>query len=112
MPESRWDRLAADLRDAGFEPRLDERPYSETYRGRPRHGVSRSITFMIPGLGTVTVSDKWWSKNPDTWLGWTVCAEDREGITIGQPSWGNKNRSATVHEVREAFKRLGAPLPA
>lgn len=108
MAEGRWGRLVQDLTEAGFAPRLDEKPYSEIYRGRPRHGVSRSVTIQLPGKGLVTVSDKHWAKNIDVWLGYEVCAEDRDGIIIGRPPRASKNRGETVTAVREALTRLGA----
>jgi len=104
----RWDRLAADLTAAGLDATIDAKTYQESYRGRVVRGVSRSITIQVPGKGLVTVSDKYWVKNLDVWLGWTVCAEDAEGITLGRPSWASKKRSETVTAVREALAKLAA----
>lgn len=108
MADGRWDRLAADLMAAGIEGRLDEKPYTEMRRGRPHSGIARSITVKVPGRGLVTVSDRYWTKNPDLWLGWTVCAEGTDSITVGRPSSPIKNRGSVVNDVRSALARLGA----
>jgi hypothetical protein len=96
MSEGRWEKLAQDLRDAGFDVRIDAHPYSESYRGRVVHGISRSISFRVPGRGMVTVHDKQWNKNPDVWVGYEVCAENRDGIIIGRASRWTKKRSEAV----------------
>lgn len=108
MDQDRWDRLAQALKDAGFEGRLDRKPYTEQYRGRVRSGLSCSITITVPGKGLITVSDKYYAKNLDVWLGWTVCAEGLDSITRGRDSYAIKNRSSVVNDVRAAVKRLGA----
>jgi hypothetical protein len=80
MSRARWDRLAADLAAAGIEARVDELPYTEELRGRRVSGVTRSITLRHPAGGLVEVSDQWWARNPDTWLGWTVTREGADSI--------------------------------
>lgn len=107
MTSPRWDKLAADLTAAGFTAKVDERPYSEIDRGRVRSGVSRSITVSVPGKGLVTVSDSWWHKNPEIWLGWEITAEDAESIVQGRPVH-SKKRGEVVTAVRTAFARLAA----
>lgn len=76
----RWSRLAEEL--AALDPRVDERPYAESVRGRVEHGVTRSITFRHPAGGVVHIADRWWRKNPDVWVGWEVAREDREGMQL------------------------------
>jgi hypothetical protein len=108
MPEGRWGRLAADLRAAGFEVRLDEKPYSEIYRGRARHGVTISVTYRVPGKGLVVAHDIWWNKNPDVWVGWEVYAEGTDSIVVGGPSRWSKKRSEVVTAFRSAVSMLGS----
>ena len=98
---NRWDRLAANLAAAGIPARIDARPYQEMRRGRPASGVSKSITLRHPAGGLVTIGDRWWNKNPDKWVGWEVCREDAEGITLGRPSRWSKKRGEVVAAVRE-----------
>jgi hypothetical protein len=105
MTDGRWDRLAADLTAAGLDATIDAKPYQEIYLGRVRSGVTRSITFQLPGKGLVTVSDAWWSKNPEIWLGWEVTAEDTGSIVQGRPAH-SKKRGETVAAVRTAIARL------
>lgn len=96
----RWFRLDADLIAAGVEMRMDERPYSESYRGRVQHGISRSA-FLRTATGNVSIADRWWRKNADVWVGWEVYTEDREGITTR--TWPvTKNRAEVVAAVRAA----------
>lgn len=95
--EDRWDRLQADLAAAGIEARVDRKPYVEERYGRIEHGVSSSI-FIRTETGAVCVSDK--HGRGGKWYGWTVWAEDREGITIGRPTWAQTKRSVTVAEVQ------------
>lgn len=109
--EDRWDRLAADLAAAGVPARVDRLPYSEIYRGRPRSGVSSSITILVRGWGTVDVRDKWWNKNPDKWVGWEVSAADTEGIDRGRAARWTKKRSEVVTAVL-ARMPAGSVTPA
>jgi hypothetical protein len=104
----RWDRLAADLTAAGTPAEVDEQPYFESVRGRGHSGIARSITVQVPGKGSVTITDKWWAKNTEIWLGWTVYAEGLDSIIVGRPSWGSKKRGETVTAVKAALARLGA----
>jgi len=96
--EDRWDRLAADLAAAGVpDPRVDRLPYSETRYGRVVHGVTSSITILVPGWGTVDVRDKW--NRADKWLGWEVCAADAAGIDRGPAAKWTMNRGEAVRAV-------------
>jgi len=104
----RWDRLAADLTEAGFNAKVDAKPYQDIYLGRPRCGFTRSITLRVPGRGLVEISDKWWVKNPDIWVGWTVNAENTESFLVGCAPRASKNRRETVTAVKAALARLGA----
>jgi hypothetical protein len=106
MDATRWDRLAADLRAAGFDVRVDARPYTESVRGRARHGTSYSITYRVRGKGLVSIHDGRWSKNPDVWTGYQVSAEDADSITIGRPRFGLKKRSETVATFRLALANV------
>lgn len=92
MSEGRWDRLAADLKTAGFDVKVDTLPYPG--------GISRSITVIIPGKGLVAITDAWWRKNLDVWIGWQVTAENTGSIIIGRPSRTSKKRSETVAAFR------------
>ena len=108
MSSARWERLAEDLRAAGFDVRLDAKAYQQTYRGRPESGVSYSVFFKIPGKGAVGICDKWWTKNPGKWVGWEVWAEGTDSITIGRPSRWTKKYSEAVEAFRAAVKTVEA----
>ena len=108
MTDGRWDRLAADLTEAGLDAKIEAKPYQEICLGRVRSGITRSITIRVPGKGLVEVSDKWWVKNPGTWLGWTVNAENTESFLVGCAPRASKNRRETVTAVKTALARLGA----
>lgn len=96
---TRWDRLAADLATADIPVRVDEHPYTEIVRGRPRSGTSRSIWIRHPAGGAVIIRDVWWDKNPDRWVGWEAYREDADGIIRSRPSRWSKNRGEVVAAV-------------
>jgi hypothetical protein len=99
MPEDRWDRLSADLKAAGIDCTL--------YRRTGQYGCGPKAEITITeGDRKVVISDKWWNKNIDVWVGWQVFAEDHEGITLGRPSRWTKKRSETVANVRTALAAL------
>jgi hypothetical protein len=99
MSETRWDQLAADLRAAGVQARLDQRPYTQAVYGRVEHGVSRSIFIRHPQGGSVEISDKY--GRGGKWYGWTVTRVGADSIVIGRDSWGTTKRSEVVATVLE-----------
>lgn len=99
MSAQRWERLRATLQESGFEAVVFERAYAEDRRGRVAHGVSRSITLRPAQGWVVEVSDSWWSKNADVWLGWVVEVSDPESIGRGQTR-ALKSRAEVVAAVR------------
>lgn len=104
MAETRWDRLAADLKAAGFEITVDARAYQGDRPGKG--GITRSITLLVPGKGLVQISDAWWRKNPEIWIGWEVSASNADDIVItGRPKL-SKKRSETVAAFKAALARL------
>lgn len=98
MSAARWERLRSDLVAAGIDAKVDERPYSESVRGRVRHGVTRSITLRIEG-GLVEIADTWWPRNTEVWIGWAVHRLDRDDIVVDRTR-GLKNRREVVSVVR------------
>lgn len=99
MSAARWDRLAAALHAGGVDADVEASPYPG--------GITRSITLLQPGRGLVHIRDSWWRKNPDIWVGYTVTAEDADGIVIRQ--WpATKKRSETVGACRAAIERVYA----
>jgi hypothetical protein len=103
----RWDRLAADLRRAGIDARLDRTPYQQIEWGRMVYGTSSSIWIPVPGRGGVSIRDKFATRGTRPWLGWSIWAEDSEGIQIGrEPRW-TKKRGEAVANAREALSRIG-----
>jgi hypothetical protein len=98
MADPRWDRLIQSLAEAGIEAKLTERDYVQDgpWGQGIRYGVSRSIIIRTP-TGAVEISDRWWRKNRDVWIGWDVTREDRQGIVKRQ--WGPTKKRA---EVRSA----------
>lgn len=99
MSKERWGRLAADLQAAGYDVKVDALGYPG--------GVSRSITFPVPGYGLVEVHDRWWSKNASVWTGWEVHAESRDSIVVrGSVSRWTKKRSEVVAAFGAALTAL------
>jgi hypothetical protein len=93
-----WQRLADDIRAAGFEVTVTERPYSEERYGKIEHGVSRSIHMQVRNesgafLGTVEVADKYGRMGK--WYGWSVIAQGPEFV-IGRPTYAVTNRPQVV----------------
>lgn len=104
--ETRWDRLERDLKAAGFEVTVFAQRYQDNTR--TGGGVSRSITYRVPGKGTVEVGDQWWSKNLDVWIGWEVSAVDPDGILLTGRPRASKKRSETVAAFQAALAKLTA----
>jgi len=102
--QDRWDRLAADLAAAGIQGRIDRKPWQGTEYGRVVHGVSSSIWIAVPGKGGVSISDKY--GRGGKWYGFSVTAEDREGIVVGRFGWAQPKRSVAVTEAQAALGRL------
>lgn len=99
---SRWDTLASALTAAGIEVKVDARPYSESVRGRVKHGVTRSITFRRADGWLVEINDTWWSKNADRWTGYSVTISDDHDILRSQ--WrAIRRRSDVVKSVLRAL---------
>lgn len=103
-----WGRLAEDLRAAGFEVTVTERPYAQERYGRIEHGVSRSITFQVKDgdrfLGCVDVNDK--HGRMGKWYGWTVIASGPDSIVVGRPTWAVTKRSEIVGHFKTAVATL------
>lgn len=106
MTAARWDRLAADLAAAGVPVTVDARPYAEAVFGRVQHGTTRSVSLALKGGRRLTVSDRWWRKNPDVWIGWEVYTERADGIAE-RPAPLTKKRPEVVEAVLAALD-LGA----
>lgn len=105
MAETRWDKLAKDLAECGFEVRVDEQPYTESRNARIVHGVSRSITYRVKGKGLVTIDDAY-HRYTESWVGYRVTAEGLDSIIIGTPSRATKSRSETVAMFRLALANV------
>jgi len=102
MSAERWMRLAGELAAAGIETKVHERPYSEAVRGRVQHGVSRSIVIRRGDGMLVEIHDRWWAKNSDVWIGWTVTLSDRQSI-VRMERRGLKRRADAVLAVLEVL---------
>lgn len=94
MAETRWDRLARDLNEAGVAATVDERRYPG--------GISKSITLQAEAT-LVIVHDTWWRKNPDVWTGWEVHVEGRADSIVKRTWPRSKKRGETVAAVQEAL---------
>ena len=103
MAEGRWDRLAADLKAAGFDGKVDE----TTCPG----GITRRIHFQVKGAGLVVIHDTWWRKNRDVWTGWQVWAEGTDSIVVREFR-ASKKRSETVTAFRAALAAIQVGLGA
>lgn len=102
-PAARWETLRVTLREDGLgDSRVIERPYSESVRGRVRHGVSRSIVLRVEGAGLIEISDRY---NDTVWLGWRVDADDLDSINVWHTG-PTKKRADVVAGVRTALKEL------
>ena len=107
--EPGWDRLAQNLRDAGFEVSVTARPFTEERYGRIEQGVSRSIVFQVRDadgkyLGCVDVHDKY--GRGGKWYGWTVWATGTDDLTVGKPTWAVTDRPQIVAHFRAAVAKL------
>ena len=101
MSAERWERLRAQLAEAGVDVRVDARSYAEAVYGRPRFGSSYSARAILPDGRHVTISDRWWRKNPDVWIGYEVVLEGADSIV--RRTWPlSKKRSEVVATVLEA----------
>lgn len=99
MSAERWARLRAALEDDGLAAVVREKRYVEDRFGCIHHGVSRSIT-LRPATGwLIQITDGWWSKNPQAWLGWVVDLSGPDSITRGL-SRGMKRPAEVVAAVR------------
>jgi len=94
MSEVRWARLAESLAAVGVAARVDVTPYPG--------GVNRSVTLKA-GNSLIEVSDAWWRKNPDIWIGWQVHIEGRQDSIVKRTWPVTKKRSEVVAAVREAL---------
>lgn len=90
----RWQRLAVTLAEHGVDAAVDERPYPG--------GVTRSIVIRRPNGGVVEISDQWWSKNVDVWIGYGVYKVGRDDITEKSYPY-SKNRRTVVDYVKDAL---------
>lgn len=91
--DERWCRLQDTLaRKAGVSAKIDSRPHPG--------GVSHSITIRRDDGATVTISDKWWRKNPQVWIGWDVALEG-EYVLRQWPL--TKTRADVARNVTEAM---------
>jgi len=107
MSAARWERLRAALGDDGLAAVVSEKRYTEDRSGRVHHGVSRSITLRPASGWVIQISDSWWSKNPQAWLGWVVDLSGPDSITRGL-SRGLKRPAEVVAAVR---LHLGMVMP-
>lgn len=111
MSAQRWQRLRVALQEAGLEALIFETVLAEGRRGRAQHGVSRSITLRPAPGWLVEVSDLWWSKSPDAWLGWQVAVSDPQGIVRGQTR-ALKRHTEVLAAVRLYVEGLAGVAPA
>lgn len=74
----RWEVIVAALTAAGMTARLDETRYTETYRGRARHGVRYSVFHRRADGCTVEIDEKFYGSGK--WAGYVVTRSDRDGI--------------------------------
>lgn len=75
MSNPRWERLKETLNKAGVEATIDSRSFPG--------GTSYSVTLGLGKPGwTVEVRDKWWRKNINVWIGWSVGVVDPEGVWV------------------------------
>ena len=108
MSAARWDRLVQDLAAAGVNAKVTSKAYCEDRRGRVHNGVSRSIVIRIDAC-VVEIGDRWWSKNPDIWVGWEVSLIDAADIVIARERW-TKTRSDVVASVDRLVTQIHAEV--
>lgn len=108
MSAARWQRLCEALEADGVPAQVATMPYSQERRGRVHHGVSRSVTLHLGAGWVLSVVDTWWSKNPDTWLGWVVELSGPDSITRGQTRT-MKRVAEVVAAVRLYTEQVPAP---
>ena len=87
---TRWDRLAAALTEAGLKPELRTHKFWGGTYHRPVEKTGYHIYLTAPDGGMITIGDRFWSKNPDVWVGYTAWREDREGIVKRDMRWTKK----------------------
>jgi hypothetical protein len=92
MATTRWDRLAADLRNAKIDVTVDDRSYFDEQSRTTEH--SRSITFQVDYMGLVHIGDVY--DRFGRWQGWQVTAEGTDSIIVGRPSAPSKNRREVI----------------
>jgi hypothetical protein len=101
--DARWERLRAQLAEAGVDVAVDARSYSEAVFGRVRFGTSYSARLILADGRHVTISDRWWRKNPDVWIGWEVALEGADDLV--KRTWPlTKKRGEVVAAVLEAVE--------
>lgn len=99
MSSERWSRLQKTLADAGITIEVDSRGYQEMSRGRVQNGRSYSARIVLEDGRHITITDKWWRKNTDVWIGWAVIEEDTLGYIARQRPL-TKKRSEVVSSVQ------------
>lgn len=104
-----WARLAEDLKAAGFDVKVNAKPYADERYGRIERGVTRSIAYQVRDevgkcLGCVDVNDK--HGRGGKWYGWTVTAVGADDLIIGRPSYAVTQRATTVACFRAAVATL------
>ena len=108
MSAQRWERLRLALEEDDVEAAVVAKAYTEDRHGRVDHGVSRSITLRPASGWLIEVEDRWWSKNPDTWLGWVVTLSGPDSLTRGQTR-PLKRRAEVVAAVRLYTEAVPSP---
>ena len=92
---TRWEHLLVSLGEAGSAARVGIRDGI--------NGTSRTITLRQPNGCFVVISDRWWHKNPDIWVGWEVWVEDTDSLAVRDYRW-TKKRSEVVANVQDAIR--------
>ena|ERR1044071_7219140 len=91
MSDSRWGRMSQTLAEAGIENKITERSYAG--------GVSRSIQVRINPTHILIVHDKWWTKNPDVWVGWSAYVENtRTALAVRDNGWKATKKRAEIRD--------------
>jgi hypothetical protein len=94
---TRWERLAARLTVAGIDAKLSQ-----------RSGPGAYFISIPAGDVNVEVHDKWWSKNPDVWIGWQVHTDNVRTMLSSRGSALTKKQSEVVAAVREELAKAAA----
>ena len=72
-----WNQLSDALTRAGIVNRLTTKTYWGGTYYRPIEKVGYNID-VFAGNTLIQISDSWWRKNTNKWLGWKVTAVNRK----------------------------------